>query len=142
MFLLRVAEIKMDASDQTSLILILKSVPKPSTVRGVRSRMPYLRRLPRLSPTARISVRLTTEQRDLLIASASIPKDVAHALHRAAVAQAKLKVSMGRQDLDSLISGAAKIQSADPDIERTLSALLDYLESLADRFEDPVVDEP
>lgn len=99
--------------------------------------MPHTRRQPRVAPTGRVTVRLSTEQRNLFIESAETPKDLGHALHRAPVREGKLTVRVDRAELDALIAAAANIDTSDRREERALQSLLRYLESLEDRFEDP-----
>jgi hypothetical protein len=96
--------------------------------------MPHPRRLPRIATTGRIAVRVTTLQRDIFLADPALSRDLAHGLRRAAVNQGKLRLSVGREALDQLIAAAAKTATPDRAVEREISALLDYLESLADRF--------
>lgn len=99
--------------------------------------MAYLRQRPRIPATGRVTVRLTPAQRDLFIGSAATPKNLSHALHRAAVREGKLAVRLDRELLDTLILAAAKLPAADRKSERSIETLLRYLESLADRFAEP-----
>jgi hypothetical protein len=96
--------------------------------------MPFSRRLPRLAPTARVTVRLTPPQRDLLLAAPHLPRDLGHALHRATVRAGKLQVGVNRAELETMIRSVAAAPIADRAADRNLRALLDYLESLEDRF--------
>ena len=98
--------------------------------------MPYLRRLPRIPPTGRVTVRLTIEQRNLLLAAA-VPLALGHTLARAAVRKGKLALTLKRDGLDRLILAAAAAQAPGRAADRELGRLLAYLESLADRFEEP-----
>ncbi|MDF3058135.1 MAG: hypothetical protein K0R17_2350 [Rariglobus sp.] len=97
--------------------------------------MHYSRRQPRVAPTGRITVRLSTDQRDLFIKASEVPRDLAHALHRAPVRGGKLSIRITREFLDALIAAAAKSQAPDRRAERDLVALLGYLEGLEERFE-------
>lgn len=99
--------------------------------------MPYSRRRPRVAPTGRISLRLNTRQRDLLIHAADTPKDVGHALHHAPVRDGKLALRVTRHALDALIAVVARTDFPDRRSERELDAFLHYLESRADRFAEP-----
>lgn len=99
--------------------------------------MSYLRQRPRIPPTGRITVRLTTAQRDLFIQSADTPAPLGHALHRAPVREGKLSIRVTRESLEALIRVAATASTrGDRRSERALAALLKYLESLEDRFAD------
>jgi hypothetical protein len=73
----------------------------------------------------------------MFIASATVPKDLGHVLHRAAVRGGELSVRVDRADLDRLIMAAANQSSPDKRAERKLEALLRYLETMSDRFEEP-----
>lgn len=96
--------------------------------------MPYSRQLPRIKPTARVSVRLTTSQRDLLVEAPGTPRDLGHLLHRAAVRDGKLSVQLNRTEIEKLVAAAARLAPVDRRGQRDLDALLRYLESLEDRF--------
>lgn len=98
-------------------------------------RMPYSRQRPRIAPNGRVPVRLTTAQRDLFIQAGEIPRELGYALHRAPVKAGKLRASVTRAALETLISVAAKSGSRDREEERALAALVRYLEGLEDRFE-------
>lgn len=99
--------------------------------------MPYSRRLPRIPSTGRIAVRLNTAQRDLFVHDPAVPKNLGHALHRAPVREGKLALRLSREELEALITAAAKAPAPDRQAERSMSALLKYLESLLDRFAEP-----
>jgi hypothetical protein len=98
--------------------------------------MAYLRRRPKLAPTARVTIRLTPVQRDLFLGTAELPPTLAHALHRATVREGKLQVRITRAELEQLIAVAARVPASDAAADRALGALLRYLESMDDRFED------
>jgi uncharacterized protein (DUF1778 family) len=98
--------------------------------------MPYSRQRPRIAPTGRVTIRLTPAQRDLFIHSAATPKNIGHLLHGAAVRDGKLSIRVNRESLEALIQVAAKIRFPDRGMERELSTLSRYLESLEDRFAD------
>lgn len=98
--------------------------------------MPYSRQRPRVPAGGRASIHLSPEQRDWLIHSVDTPRDLGHALHRAPVRQGKLSLRVTREELDALIRAAAAIAATDKQMERTVAALLRYLESVEDRFED------
>lgn len=99
--------------------------------------MHYSRQRPRVAPTGRISIRLTTWQRDLLMAAATTPKDLGHVLHRAPVRGGKLSIRVTRETLEALIATVAKSPAPQERTERDMKALLGYLETLEDRFEQP-----
>ncbi len=107
--------------------------------------MPYLRQRPRIPATGKIGVRLTTDQRDLLLASPQLPREIIFALKRAPVKKGKLEVRMGRVPLDAMILVvAAAIPDLPPapvpralvEMRRSLNTFVLYLEELSDRFED------
>jgi hypothetical protein len=102
--------------------------------------MPYLRQRARVPATGRIAVKLAPDQRDLFIASGRLPKALGHLLHRAPVRQGKLVVQLTRAELDAVIAAGVGVPARDPASDRRLDALLRYLESLADRFEEPADD--
>lgn len=99
--------------------------------------MRFSRQRPRVAPTGRITVRLTTGQRDLFIKAGRTPKDLAYALHRAPVRGGKLSIRVTREVLDALIAAAAISRAPDRRAEQDLAALLRYLEALEDRFAEP-----
>lgn len=70
-----------------------------------------------------------------------LPASLGHALHRAPVREGKLGVRMSRENLDTAIASLARVPAEGRDEERELDALLRYLETLADRFEDDEADE-
>jgi hypothetical protein len=99
--------------------------------------MPYTRRRHRLSASGRVTIRLTTAQRDVFIESSKLPASLGHLLHRAPVRDGKLNVRVTRGELDALITAAAICQPKDRREEKNLGTLLRYLERLEDRFEEP-----
>jgi hypothetical protein len=99
--------------------------------------MPYLRRLPRIPLNGRVTARLTLQQRDLLLALPSIPKELGAGLAHAAVRNGKLGLELKRAGLDALIMSAGSARPAGKAADRELARLLDYLESLLERFEEP-----
>ena len=101
--------------------------------------MPYLRRLPRIPVSGRVTVRLTVDQRNLLLALAapSLPPSLGHALSKASVRNGRLALELKRDALDRLILAAAATRAPGKAVDRELVKLLAYLESLADRFEEP-----
>jgi hypothetical protein len=101
----------------------------------VYASMPYSRQRPRVAPTGRIGVRLTTAQRDLFVQAKETPQDVAHALRRAPVKAGKLSLRLKREELESLIAAAVNTRARDNDDERALATLVRYLEGLEKRFE-------
>lgn len=100
-------------------------------------RMPYSRQRPRIAPNGRVAVRLTTVQRDMFMHAPEMPKDLAHALHRAPVRAGKLSIRATQASLAVLISVAAAHPARNREEERALSTLVRYLEGLEDRFEEP-----
>ncbi len=70
-----------------------------------------------------------------------LPSALSHALHRAPVREGKLAVRMDRTELDVAIGALARVPAENRDVERELDALLRYLETLADRFAEPEVEE-
>jgi hypothetical protein len=103
--------------------------------------MPYSRQRPRIGPTGRITIRLSTGQRDFLLNSAELPKALGHALHRAVVRRGELSARVTRGELDALIVVAAAMRVPDRKSEKELAMFLRYLESMEDRFEDANVEE-
>lgn len=99
--------------------------------------MPYLRRLPPIPLNGRVTARLTPDQRNLVLAVATLPPSLAHALAHASVRHGKLTVELKRESLDRLILAAAATRAPGRAADRELVKLLAYLESLADRFEEP-----
>jgi hypothetical protein len=81
-------------------------------------------------------VRLTPVQRDLLLTAPGLPRQIGHALHRATVRAGKLHVRLDRNALETMIRSLAAVAAPDHAIDRSVRALLDYLESLEDRFAD------
>jgi hypothetical protein len=107
--------------------------------------MPYLRRLPRIPAHGKTSIWLTPSQRDLLLRTAGLSRDLGHLLHRAPVRKGKLEVRVGREALDTMIlAGAAAIPALPPgpapralvETRRVLDTFVRYLEEQADRFEE------
>jgi DNA/RNA-binding domain of Phe-tRNA-synthetase-like protein len=96
--------------------------------------MPHPRRRPRVAPTGRVSLRLTTEQRDQFLASSQTPRELGHTLHRAVVRNGKLTIRVTRDALEALIIAAARTTPTNRHAERALDALLRYLESRSDQF--------
>lgn len=96
--------------------------------------MPYLRRLPKLPPSGRVTVRLSPVQRDQLLASPALPRSLGHLIHRAPVRDAKLQVRVTRDELDAFITAAIQIPTPTPQTARALDIFLSYLETQADRF--------
>lgn len=96
--------------------------------------MPFQRQRSRVEATDRVSVRLNTRQRDLLIASPETPRKLGHLLHRAPVRDGKLSVRLTRGEIESLVAAAARAAPVERSVERELNGLLRYLESLEDRF--------
>lgn len=103
--------------------------------------MPHSRRQPRIAPTGRITIRLSTGQRDFLMNSPELPKALGHTLHRAVVRRGELSMRVTRDELDTLILVAAAMRVPDRKSERELATFLRYLESMEDRFEDPDLEE-
>ena len=58
--------------------------------------MPYLRQRQRIAPNGRVAVRLNPGQRDVLLRSPHIPKDLGHLLHHAPVKKGKLEIRTDR----------------------------------------------
>ena len=83
------------------------------------------------------SGKLTPEQRDLFIHSPALPRNLGHALHRAAVRQGKLTLRLTREELDALIIVAAKTRVPDRREERALTTLMRYLDGLENWFAEP-----
>lgn len=107
--------------------------------------MPYLRQRQRIPVNGKITVRLSTDQRDLLIGSPTLPRDIVFALKRAPVKKGKLEVRLGRDSLDKtilVVAAAIPELPAGPaprslvTMRRTLDTFVRYLEDLSDRFED------
>jgi hypothetical protein len=84
-----------------------------------------------------VTLRITPSQRDELLRSERMPQSLGHALHRAAVKRGWLNVRVGRKEVEAMILAAAALRAADKKEERVLTSLLDYLESLEERFVDP-----
>ena len=99
--------------------------------------MLFLRRKPKLAPTARVTIRLTTDQRDQLLHSPALPRALGHLLHRAPVKKGKLEIRVNRSELDTLIETGAKQPVARRADEKALDVFLLYLENQADRFDEP-----
>jgi hypothetical protein len=107
--------------------------------------MPYLRQRPRIPATGKIAVRLSTAQRDLLMGSAGLPREIVFTLKRAPVKKGKLEVRVRRASLDAMIlAAAAAIPELPPapvprsilTMRRQLDTFVRYVEDLEDRFED------
>ena len=77
----------------------------------------------------------------MFIHATKIPKDLAHALHRAPVRAGKLSIRATQASLAALIAAAAAHPSRNREEERALETLLRYLEGLEDRFAEPEEDE-
>jgi hypothetical protein len=103
--------------------------------------MPYQRRRPRIPATGRVTLWLNTAQRDVFVHSRETPQALSHALHRAPVKKGKLTLRVTRESVDALILAAANATPKNAAEERTFNALIRYLESLEDRFEEDVSDE-
>jgi hypothetical protein len=99
--------------------------------------MPYSRQRPRIAPTGRVAVRLSTRQRDLFIGRRDVPAALAFALKNAVVREGKLSLRVTRNELDRLIAAAASVTPQSKSATRELNAFLGYLEDIEDRFEDP-----
>jgi hypothetical protein len=97
--------------------------------------MLYPRQRARVSPTGRVTIRLTTAQRDLFLKAPDLPRGLGHELHRAAVRDGKLSLRVDRARLGVLITAAAATPASDSRSARSLETLLRYLESSEDRFE-------
>ena len=115
----------------------MNGVPPSCMFRSYRFTMPYRRQRPRIAHTGRVTVRLSTEQRDLFIHHPATRMPLGHALHRAPVRKGELSVRVNREELEQLIAVAADFEAEDKRSERALASLLRYLETLEDRFEDP-----
>jgi uncharacterized protein (DUF1778 family) len=98
--------------------------------------MLFSRRRPRIAATGRVSVRLTTSQRDLFLGGRAVPPALAFALKHAPVRDGKLSLRVTRDELDRLIAAAAQVTPANKADARVLDIFLSYLESLEDRFEE------
>lgn len=98
--------------------------------------MAYLRRQRRFGASERVTVRLTTAQRDVLLGARGVSPTLGHLLHRAHVTDGQLAVRLARGELDTLIAAAANVAVADRQAERGMATLLRYLESIEDRFVD------
>jgi hypothetical protein len=84
-----------------------------------------------------VTARLTPAQRDVLIGAPGTPRALGHALHHAHVDRGELSIRLNRESVDALIAAAAAIKPEGLAADRALDTLLRYLETLADRFEDP-----
>lgn len=73
----------------------------------------------------------------MLLGTASTPKQLGHALHRAAVRRGELTLRVTREELDALILSAANAAVPDRAAERALATFLRYLESMEERFAEP-----
>ena len=102
--------------------------------------MPYSRQRPRIAPTGRVTIRLTLWPRDLFIHSPATPKYLGHLLRHVPVKKEKLEIAVSREALDQLIAVAAKSSVAGKEAEHALDTFLLYLETIADRFEEPEPD--
>ena len=96
--------------------------------------MPFHRQRPRIAPNGRVSIRLSTHQRDLFLGNRDVPASLAYALKNAPVRDGKLGLRVTRHELDTLILAAAKITPRNKDHERELNTFLTYLEKHEDRF--------
>lgn len=99
--------------------------------------MPYSRQQPKIAANGRIGIRLSPEQRDLLMRAPEVPRGLGHLLHRAPVRKGRLELRVTRDELDCLIAGAARTSVTGRQAERELNVFLGYLEDLADRFAEP-----
>jgi hypothetical protein len=104
--------------------------------------MPFSRRLPRIAPTGRVSLRLTPMQRDLMLTAPGVPREIGHALHRATVRAGKLQVRLDRNAIETMIRALAAVAVPDSAVDRSVRALLDYLESVEDRFAGESAEDP
>lgn len=99
--------------------------------------MPYSRQRPRIPASGRVSIRLSTSQRDSFIGEPSLPRNLGHALHRSPVRDGKVVIRVTRTELDALIRIAAAARPLDRRAERATQSFLRYLESQEDRFAVP-----
>jgi hypothetical protein len=97
--------------------------------------MPYSRQLPRIAANGRVAVKLLPAQRDQLLATESLPRDLGHVLHRARVARGKLEVRMKREELEMLIAAAITVPAKGMAQEQALDTFIHYLEDQCDRFD-------
>jgi len=97
--------------------------------------MPYLRRRQRIPATGRVTIKLTTAQRDQLINSPGLPLKLGHLLHRSPVKQGKLHVRVTRPELNMLILCAVDLPTPSLATKRAVDVFLGYLETQEDRFE-------
>lgn len=97
--------------------------------------MPYLRQRPKIPATGRVTIRLNTAQRDLLMQAPSTPRELGHRLHRAPVHKGKLELRVDRNELAALIASAVKAPAADRQTEKSLDVFVRYLEEIEERFE-------
>jgi hypothetical protein len=99
--------------------------------------MPYLRQRQKIPPAGRVPIKLTPAQRDQLIAHPSLPRGLGHFLHGAPVKEGKLRVRLTSPELDALILTAVALPAPTPAAKRALDVFLSYLETQADRFDEP-----
>lgn len=99
--------------------------------------MPHSRQRPRIAANGRVTIRLTPAQRDVLVGSSLTPRALGQVLHHAHVERGHLSVRVNRESLDAMITAAAAIKPPGLAADRAIDALLRYLESLADRFDEP-----
>ncbi len=97
--------------------------------------MLYPRRRARVLPTGRVTIRLTTAQRDLFLKAPDLPRGLGHELHRAPVRAGKLSLRVDLAKLEAMISAAAATSTSDRQSARSLETLLRYLELAEERFE-------
>src|SRR4051794_16411720 len=86
--------------------------------------MPYLRRRQKIPAPGRVPIKLTTAQRDQLIATATLPRGLSHLLHRATTKQGKLHVRLTRAELDALILPAISVLPPNPAAKRAADVFL------------------
>lgn len=98
--------------------------------------MPYLRQRQRIAANGRVAVRLNPGQRDVLLRSPHIPKDLGHLLHHAPVKKGKLEIRTDRPTLAAMIAAVVAAPVSDRDTQRALDTFVRYLEGLEDRFAD------
>lgn len=106
----------------------------------VALKVSYLRQRQRIPATGKIRVTLSPGQRDLLLATKGMPRDLGHLLHRAPVKKKKLEIRLGRQSLLALITAVLAVPTPDNRSRRALDVFLRYLEDLEERFDEPEMD--
>lgn len=103
--------------------------------------MPYSRQPPKIAPTGRVTLQLSTAQRDLFVQSDRTPRGLIHELRRAPVREGKLSVRVTQASLAALIEAVAAMNAPDRRAEKALDSLMRYLESLEERFGPPADEE-